>query len=224
MKHAHVIYIDQIPFDEAWDLQRLLYTARREKKIPDTFLVLEHPHTFTMGKTGSMDHLLLTDEELEEEKIYFSKIDRGGDITYHGPGQMVVYPILDLNDHYRDLHRYLRDMEQVIINMLSRFDISSGRVDGLTGVWVNDAKICAIGVKVSRWITMHGLAFNHTTDLSYFKKIVPCGISDKPVCSLDQIKKIEKSELFLETMRSFSNVFALDIREISFQHLMEIIG
>ena len=223
MQNGTVVALDQIKFDDAWELQRTLYNARRYNKINDTILLLEHPHTFTIGKTGSMDHLLLNENQLSDENIYFSKIDRGGDITYHGPGQIVAYPILDMNNHYKDLHRYLRDLEQVIINTLNSYNVDAGRTEGLTGVWVNGAKICAIGVKVSRWITMHGLAFNHNPDLSFFKKIIPCGITDKPVCSLAQLlpKSVEKEELYSRIIESFSAIFDLNIERITLDELME---
>lgn len=181
---CRVIDVGILEFARCWELQRTLFDQRLRKEIPDTLLLVQHPHTYTIGKTGSQSHLLLNQKALDDRKIALFEIDRGGDITYHGPGQIVGYPILDLNDGYRDVHRYLRDLEETIIRTLSDFGVAAGRQDGLTGVWIEDRKICAIGVKVTRWITMHGFAFNVNPDLSFFGDIVPCGITDKSVTSL----------------------------------------
>jgi len=155
-------------------------------------LFVEHPHVFTLGKSGNKENLLADEARLIEKKATHFKINRGGDITYHGPGQLVGYPILDLDQFFTDIHKYLRFLEEAIILTLSEYGISAGRIDGLTGVWVdfkNDSKarkIAALGVKCSRWVTMHGFAFNVNTDLSYFREIIPCGINDKDVTSMQK--------------------------------------
>ena len=156
-------------------------------------LLCQHPHVYTLGKSGKPEHLLLDEAALAEHQATFHRINRGGDITYHGPGQLVGYPILDLDNFFTDIHRYLRVLEEAVIRTLAEYKLVAGRIPGLTGVWldfeegaVNPRKICALGVKCSRWVTMHGFALNVNTDLSYFGHIVPCGISDKAVTSLQQ--------------------------------------
>lgn len=212
-KIAQYFPLTQLPYPEAWQLQKQLFQARREGAVEDTLLFVEHPHTFTIGKTGEMGHLLLGREQMEAEGIHFELIDRGGDITYHGPKQLVAYPIFDLNNYKKDLHHYLRQLEDVVIGTLARVGISAGRNEGLTGVWVDGAKICAIGVKVSRWITMHGLALNVDPDLSFFSKIVPCGISDKPVTSIRNVlgKDISMGTIQSAMVQSFEDVFQISL-------------
>ncbi len=202
MKNKQVKFTDLglIDYKEAWDYQEELFKqvvdiklANRdhttEEPTPNYLLFCQHPHVFTLGKSGSMDHLLVNNEELSEKEASFYKINRGGDITYHGPGQLVAYPILDLDNFFTDIHRYVRFLEEAVIRTCADYGITAGRIAGLTGVWLTDGmprKICAIGVKSSRWVTMHGLAMNVNTDLSYFGNIVPCGIEDKAVTSLQQ--------------------------------------
>lgn len=191
-----------IDYQEAWDLQEKLFAETIQRKIDarngketlpteHTVLFCQHPHVYTLGKSGSLDHLLLNDVELEEKNARFYKINRGGDITYHGPGQLVVYPILDLDCFFTDIHKYMRYLEEAVIKTLAEYNIKGERYDGLTGVWIepeseNARKICAMGVKSSRWVTMHGIGFNVNSDLSYFKHIVPCGIDDKQVTSMKE--------------------------------------
>src|SRR4030095_15917293 len=175
------------PFNEAWSLQKTLHEHKQNNITEDFILTTEHYPVYTLGKSGDKNHLLLNEDELNLKKISYYEIDRGGDITYHGPGQLVVYPIFDLNNYYKDIHRFLRELEEAVIKTLAEFNIESHREEGLTGVWVRDEKICAIGIKVSRWITMHGLAFNINNDLSYFDKIIPCGIFHKGITSLKKI-------------------------------------
>ena len=166
---------------------------RKEGTLDETqnhLILCEHPHTFTLGRSGDAENLLVDEIQLEKQGAKFYKIGRGGDITYHGPGQLVGYPILDLDNFFTDIHKYLRFLEEVIITTCADYGIEAGRIDGLTGVWVDHIeqkaprKICAMGVKASRWVTMHGFALNVNTDLSYFGNIVPCGINDKDVTSL----------------------------------------
>lgn len=188
VKNKILFYADLgfIDYKEAWDLQYKIHSNRVAGNIKDHLLLLEHPNTYTLGKTANRSHLVGTDQFLKEKNISVYDIDRGGDITYHGPGQLVGYPILDLSEWYQDTHKYLRALEEVIIRVCSEFSITGKRDPKYTGVWIEDRKIAAIGIKVSRWVTMHGFAFNINTDLSLFNGIIPCGISDKAVTSLSK--------------------------------------
>jgi lipoyl(octanoyl) transferase len=177
-----------IDYQKAWDLQHQLFTKRLNNEISDTLLLLEHPHTYTLGKSSNKENLLLSEVELREQNISLYDIDRGGDITYHGPGQIVGYPIINLSLWKEDTHEYLRALEEVIIQTLAEYGIEGVRNEVHTGVWVNDKKICAIGIKVRSWITMHGFAFNVNTDMKLFNGIIPCGIENKGVTSLSEIK------------------------------------
>ncbi|MBK9176298.1 MAG: lipoyl(octanoyl) transferase LipB [Flavobacteriales bacterium] len=197
--------LDLIDYATAWDLQTRLFKDAIDRKLSnrgmpeaeqtpteDHLLFCEHPHVYTLGKSGKQSHLLLNEQGLREKGVQFFPIDRGGDITYHGPGQIVGYPIFDLDHHFTDIHRYLRTLEEAIIGTLEAYGIKAGRIEGLTGVWLDwneplrARKICAFGIRASRWVTMHGFAFNVNTDLSYFQNIVPCGIADKGVTSMAQ--------------------------------------
>lgn len=192
-----------IDYAQAWDLQTRLFQSAIDRKIAnrnlpeeqhtpteDHLLFCEHPHVYTLGKSGKQSHLLLNEDGLRERGVQFFPIDRGGDITYHGPGQIVGYPIFDLDHHFTDIHRFLRTLEEAVIGTLEVYGIKGGRIEGLTGVWIDfnephkARKICAFGIRASRWVTMHGFAFNVNTDLSFFENIVPCGIADKGVTSL----------------------------------------
>jgi lipoyl(octanoyl) transferase len=191
-----------IDYQEAWDFQENLFKKAIDLKIakrngetdeiPENHLLFcQHPHVFTLGKSGNPENLLLNETELNQQQASFYKINRGGDITYHGPGQLVVYPIFDLEQFFTDIHKYMRFLEEAVILTLKNFGIESGRVDGLTGVWIdgdskNARKICAMGVKSSRWVTMHGIGFNINTDLNFFSHIIPCGIDDKAVTSMQR--------------------------------------
>lgn len=193
-----------MPYQEAWDLQESLLQENLvvKKAAADTagavaatrhhLLLVEHPPVYTLGKSGKEEHVLISEAERMEQGIGFYRINRGGDITFHGPGQIVGYPILDLEQFYTDIGRYLRNLEEVIIKVMASYGLKGERSAGETGVWLDpdqkgrERKICAMGVRCSRWITMHGFAFNVNTDLSYFDKIIPCGIRDKAVTSLQQ--------------------------------------
>jgi lipoyl(octanoyl) transferase len=189
-----------IDYQQAWDRQEEVFKATVAIKTdnrtlhtthdtPNTLVFCEHPHVYTLGKSGIPENLLLDEQGLEEKHATYYKINRGGDITYHGPGQIVGYPILDLDNFFTDIHLYLRTLEEAVILTLKDYGIEAGRYPGYTGVWLdadNDKarKICAMGVRCSRWVTMHGFAFNVNTDLDYFKNIIPCGIDDKAVASM----------------------------------------
>jgi lipoyl(octanoyl) transferase len=177
-----------VPYADALALQQRMVEQRRADEIDDTLLLLEHPHVITLGTSSHAENVLLDDAQRAEQGIELFETGRGGDVTYHGPGQLVGYPILDLKPDRCDLHRYVRDIEDVLIRTLADYGVQAQRIAGLTGVWVNDEKIAAIGVRVSSgWITSHGFAFNVDTELSYFSAIVPCGIRDKHVTSLRRI-------------------------------------
>ena len=205
IRNKKVVFEDLglIDYQLAWNYQEEIFkktvalkianrklTEKLQQPTPNYLLFCEHPHVFTLGKSGDLNNLLLKEDDLQAINAAFYHINRGGDITYHGPGQIVGYPILDLDNFFTDIHRYLRLLEEAVIKTLADFDINAGRIEGLTGVWigadnpVTARKICALGVKASRWVTMHGFAFNINTDLSYFHHIVPCGIKDKDVTSL----------------------------------------
>jgi lipoate-protein ligase B len=207
-------YIDagSIDYRTAWDIQKEVLKKRIAGEIPDTLLLLEHPNTYTLGKTADKLHLIGNERFLKEHNISIFEIDRGGDITYHGPGQIVGYPIIHLSDWEQDAHKYLRALEEVIIRVCSEYNIEAGRNTEYTGVWVDDAKIAAIGIKISRWVTMHGFAFNINTDLNLFNGIIPCGIQGKPVISLEKIlgKKINVDEVKKKIRRHFVDIFRYD--------------
>jgi lipoyl(octanoyl) transferase len=169
------------------ELQRRFVRKRKSKEVADSLLFVEYPHTITLGRGGKVEHLLAAASELESKSVSYCETDRGGDITYHGPGQMIVYPILDLKGLRRDIDWYLRSLEQCIIETLTDFGIHSERVAGATGVWVGDEKIAAIGVRTSQWVTSHGIALNVDTDLGYFDLIVPCGLRSRGVTSLSRL-------------------------------------
>lgn len=177
--------VGRIAYADGLALQDDLVRHRRAGEIPDTLVLLEHPHVVTLGTGATMEHVLVSEDDRAEQGIELFRTGRGGDVTYHGPGQLVGYPILDLKPDRCDLHRYLRDLEAVLIDTLAYFGLRAGRVEGLTGVWVDGRKLAAIGVRVSSgWITSHGFALNVNTDLSYFDAIVPCGITDRAVGSI----------------------------------------
>ena len=176
-------------FKKIVDIKILNRREGSEIETPNYFLFVEHPHVYTLGKSGDISNLLLSEKQLEAKKATFYKINRGGDITYHGPGQIVGYPIIDLENYFTDIHKYLRFLEEVIILTLAEYNIIGTRSEGETGVWLDVGtpfarKICAMGVRASRWVTMHGFAFNVNSDLNYFKNIIPCGITDKAVTSM----------------------------------------
>ncbi len=205
-KHIDLGFAD---YKKVWDLQKETHLKKQNSNIDDVLYTVEHNHVYTLGKTGIRDHILISDENMNLMGISYYEIDRGGDITYHGPGQLVVYPILDLNNYYKDTHRYLRELEETVILTLKEIGIDAHREEEYTGVWVGEEKICAIGIKVSKWITMHGIAFNINTNLSYFDKIIPCGIFHKGVTSVEKItgNKADFEEIKEIFVYNFKKVF-----------------
>jgi lipoyl(octanoyl) transferase len=224
MKQPKVKFHDLslIDYQEAWDLQEVLFNELIEQKrsgvtCPQShLLVCEHPHVYTLGKSGDATHLLADEVKLQDLDAQFYKINRGGDITYHGPGQLVVYPILDLEQFFTDIHKYMRFLEESVIETLANFGVQGTRIEGLTGVWIlgiPPRKIAAFGVKCSRWVTMHGIGFNVNTDLKYFNQIVPCGISDKEVTSLanELTEAVDMAEVKKLLVVSMMNLFGFEL-------------
>lgn len=237
MVNVHFKDLGDIDYKSAWDHQEVLLKkgleikSRRFKKevdvesveesIDNYFLFCDHPHVYTLGKSGHMDNLLVNNEDLQKLNVSFFKTNRGGDITYHGPGQIVGYPILDLEQFETDLGKYMRNLEEVIIRTIAHYNIEGERLDGSTGVWLNSndpakaRKICAMGVRCSRWITMHGFALNVNTDMSFFNHIVPCGITDKSVTSIQQElgREIDINEVKALLKKEFEAVFNVKLEE-----------
>lgn len=201
-----------IDYKKAWDLQLEFHEKRRLNQISDILFLCEHPHTYTLGKVAEKENLLYSNKELQENNISVYEIDRGGDITYHGPGQLVGYAILNLEKWKKDTHLYLRGLEETLIKVCNGFNLSAERNSEYTGVWIQNRKICAIGIKVSRWVTMHGFAFNVNTDLNLFDGIIPCGIQDKKVTSLNMELKEEMSMNKIQNLvvDNFVEVFSYD--------------
>jgi lipoyl(octanoyl) transferase len=200
-------------YSEVWDLQKSLFDKVTLERNQNFLIFTEHPPVITIGKSGSMNNLLTDPQNLKSEGIELIEIDRGGDVTFHGPGQIIGYPIFNLNNFKKDIHWYLRTLEEVILQTLKKFGIDSTRIADLTGVWINNKKICAIGVKITRWVTMHGFALNVATDLSYFNHIIPCGINDKGVTSIFEQSgwHIPIEDIKTEIIHSFEDVFQIEI-------------
>ncbi|RAL27094.1 lipoyl(octanoyl) transferase LipB [Thermoflavimicrobium daqui] len=204
-----------VPYQAAWDLQKEMIQKIDRESYSDQLLLLEHPHTVTLGRGSHQENLLLREDQYQKREIEVVEIDRGGDVTYHGPGQLVGYPLFHLSDRGNDAHQYLRDLEEVIIQALKEWGIQGARKEGYTGVWVNHVKIAAIGVKFNRgrvrrgYITSHGFALNVNTDLSYFQTIIPCGISEYGVTSIEQVlgEKVEMEQVMKHIIRGFETVF-----------------
>jgi lipoate-protein ligase B len=211
MDRFKALRLGMVDYQKALDLQLSLIEKRRKEEIEDVLLLLEHPPTFTMGSSGKTEHLLKSQDELKRRGIHFEIISRGGDITYHGPGQLVGYPILDLDWFDRDIHQYLRNIEETIIRALGDFKIKAERIKGFTGVWVNQEKIASIGVGIKKWITYHGFALNVNTDLSYFDMMVPCGIPNVKMTSMKQLlgnrNNLKMAHVETSIINSFSKVF-----------------
>ncbi|MHA4737389.1 lipoyl(octanoyl) transferase LipB [Dyadobacter sp. MSC1_007] len=222
-----------IDYQEAWHYQEKIFAetisvktqnrgleAANQQMTPNFLLFCQHPHVYTLGKSGKSDHLLLEEDDLANKQAKYYRINRGGDITYHGPGQIVGYPILDLDNFFTDIHVYMRTLEEAIILTLADYGLQAGRIAGLTGVWLdfeaqkNPRKICALGVKASRWVTMHGFALNVNTDLSYFGNIIPCGIEDKAVTSLaaEMGREIDLQEVSDKLKNHLAQLFSMELQ------------
>jgi lipoyl(octanoyl) transferase len=232
-KQTQFIHLGLKDYQEAWDYQETLFKKSVDQKIanrnlpeeeqlpiPNYLIFCEHPHVYTLGKSGKESHLLLDEEGLKDKSAAYYKINRGGDITYHGPGQIVGYPILDLDNFFTDIHKYLRYLEEAVILTLGEYGINAGRIAGLTGVWLDyedeskARKICALGVKSSRWVTMHGFAININVNLDYFGNIVPCGIDDKAVTSLQKElgREVDMREVEEKLKWHLTELFEMELR------------
>ena len=231
MKNKKIILRDigKSSFSDAWQYQEEIFKKTIDQKIEnrsseskietDNFLIItEHNPVYTIGKSGDISNLLLNDNEMKTEGIEFYKINRGGDITYHGPGQIMGYPIIDLDNFFTDINLYLRKLEEVIINTLKSYDLKGFTIKGETGVWVKDnnglsKKVCAFGIRASRWVTMHGFSFNVNPELNYFKNIIPCGIKDKGVTSVSELKKsnIEMHQIKQILYKNFAESFSAEL-------------
>lgn len=216
MRPLEVRHLGVVPYAAATEMQRVLVEDRRAGRVPDLLLLLEHPHVITLGVTvgAARAHLVATQELLRQRGVEVHESGRGGDITYHGPGQLVGYPIVDLRPDRCDVHRYVRDLEEVMIRAAGDFGVRANRIKGLTGAWVGADKLGAIGVRISRWITSHGFAFNVTTNLDYFRLIVPCGISDRGVTSLARLTgKPTLQQAGDAVVRHFQDVFECEMTD-----------
>jgi lipoyl(octanoyl) transferase len=222
-----IVDLGLIGYAEAWALQRRVIAARKSAAIGDVLLLCEHPHVITQGRNGKRENLLASEHILKQKGVEFHATDRGGDITYHGPGQIVAYPILNLGAIRRDVVWYVRMLEEAMIRATSGFGITAERVAGKTGIWVGsggrEEKLAAIGVHLSRWVTSHGLAYNVSTDLRYFDLIVPCGIADRKATSLEKLlgRRVEIKEVALQIAAQLGEVFGLDMKEASRAELLE---
>ncbi|MCI0389339.1 MAG: lipoyl(octanoyl) transferase LipB [Acidobacteria bacterium] len=204
-----------MPYAEAHELQQELVEKRKRDEISDQILLLEHPHVITLGRAANRANVLIDDLTRAQAGVELFETGRGGDVTYHGPGQLVGYPIIKLTPDRCDVRRYMRDIEEVLIRTAGDFGVKAGRIEGLTGVWAGEEKLAAIGVRISRWVTMHGFAFNVTTDLNYFRLIVPCGIHDHGVTSLQKLLgySVEMDTALESVSRNFGEVFNRQIYE-----------
>jgi lipoyl(octanoyl) transferase len=208
-----VEHLGRVGYAAGLELQRQRVAQRKAGEIPDTLLLLEHPHVYTLGRNAREGNLLVSRERLAALGAEIFETDRGGDVTYHGPGQLVGYPILDLTRHRRDLAWYMRSLEEVFVRAAGDFGIEAARLPGCPGVWVGNAKLVAMGVHVSRWVTSHGFAFNVSTDLGYFNHIVPCGLRDKQATSLEKLlgRRVEVEKIAPRVVEHFGAVFGLEM-------------
>ena len=233
MKSCYIVDVGLIGYAEAWELQKRLVAARKLGAMEDVLLLCEHPHVITLGRNGKREHLLASEQVLRQKGVEFHSSDRGGDITYHGPGQLVGYPILNLGAIRKDVVWYVRMLEEVMIRATAEFGITAERVTGKTGIWVRDTndskvpgiteeKLGAIGVHISRWVTSHGFAYNVSTDLRYFDLIVPCGITGRKATSLEKIlaRAVTRKEAVPPVVLNFGEVFGLEMRETSREDLL----
>jgi lipoyl(octanoyl) transferase len=227
VKICHIVDLGLIGYAEAWALQKRVVAARKSGAIEDVLLLCEHPHVITQGRSGKRENLLASEHVLKQKGVEFHATDRGGDITYHGPGQIVGYPILNLGAIRRDVVWYVRMLEQAMIRATAEFGITAERVAGKTGIWVGESgaeeKLAAIGVHISRWVTSHGFAYNVSTDLRFFDLIVPCGIADRKATSLEKLmeRRVEKNEVAPRIAKHLGDVFGLEMKETSRAELLE---
>ena len=214
-KDLQVLDLGRVPYEKAWKYQKELVENRRRGEIGDSLVLVEHPPVLTLGRSWKRQNILADTPALTEKGVEVYEVERGGDVTYHGPGQVVGYPIVNLADRGRDLHRYLRDLEEVIIRVVGSYGLGAGRKAGITGVWVGEEKVCAFGVAVRSWVTYHGFALNVNTDLSFFNLIHPCGIQDMGVTSLAKLQGhwVDPEEVKARIAEAFAQVFGYSLEE-----------
>jgi len=219
---GYILNLGLMDYAKAWDLQHDLWSRRVEGELPDLLLLLEHPHVITLGRRGNRSHLIVSPEVLEAMKVPIFHVERGGDITYHGPGQMMVYPILDLKDYGYRLIRYIDQLEEVILHVLKDFGIEGRRDPSNRGVWVNSDKIASIGVAIKRWVSFHGFSLNYETDLKYFDLINACGLVGKKMTTMAKVlgKRVSKERLSERIIFYFKEVFKGDWEEKKLEHLI----
>jgi lipoyl(octanoyl) transferase len=210
---ARILELGLVDYDRARQIQLQLVDKRINDKITDTFIFVEHPPTITVGRGTQDNNILASEEDLKRRGVKVCEVERGGDVTFHGPGQQIIYPIFNLERRGRDLHRFLRDLEEVVIHFLGSYELKGERITGKTGVWVGGKKICAIGIAVKRWVSYHGLALNLSTDLSYFNLINPCGFPSSTVTNLESLtgNPIDRPRVFFELANSLESVFQTEI-------------
>src|SRR3989442_3393035 len=227
VKNCQMVDLGLMGYAEAWALQKRLVAARKAGAIEDVLLLCEHPHVITLGRNGKRQNLLVSEQVLRQKGVEFFETSRGGDITYHGPGQVVGYPVLNLGAIRRDVVWYVRMLEEAMIRATAEFGIAADRIAGKTGIWVQsgntEEKLGAIGVHISRWVTSHGLAYNVSTDLRYFDLIVPCGISDRKPTSLEKLmdRRVERAEAAPRIVKQFGGVFSSEMKETGRDELFE---
>ena len=211
MKTLQVVDLGTCVYGKAWDIQKDLHAKRVQNEIPDTLILVEHPHVYTLGKNANAQHLIASQDFLKTRGIAIYQVDRGGDITYHGPGQLVGYPIFNLNDHHKSISWFVHTVEEVLIQFLASCGIPAERLEKFTGVWVDNRKIAAIGMRVSRWVTMHGFALNVSTDLSLYDGIIPCGITSKGITRIIDLKSdIQMKQVKEDIVKIFIELFGFD--------------
>ncbi len=224
---AQVVSLGLMDYKEVFEMQKKLLNLHQQDKIKDTLLLVEHKPVITLGKRGGESNILASNQFLEEKGIYVYQIDRGGNVTYHGPGQIVGYPIMDLKNYGKDIRKFVHNIEEIFIQLLSdEFHITAGRNPINTGVWVGDEKITAIGFAVKRWVTMHGFAFNVKTNLEHFSWIYPCGIQDKGVTSLEKLtcNPLDMDTIIALIKKYFSKIFNVQLNEMSVEELLQLLG
>jgi lipoyl(octanoyl) transferase len=211
MKILQVMDLGVCAYGKAWEIQKDLHAKRVQNEIPDTLILVEHPHVYTLGKNANAQHLIASQDFLKNRGIEIYHVDRGGDITYHGPGQLVGYPIFNLNDHQKSIGWFVHTVEEVLIQFLAGCEISAGRLEKLTGVWADNRKIAAIGMRVSKWVTMHGFALNVSTDLSLYDGIIPCGITSRGITRIVNYKpEIQMKQVKENIIKKFIEIYGFE--------------
>jgi lipoate-protein ligase B len=223
IRKCYVLNLGLVDYKKAYKLQKHLASARKARKIDDLLLLLEHPPVITLGRGAKRENILASPETLSQEKIEVVEVDRGGDVTYHGPGQLVGYPIINLGNYDKDVHQNLRNLEEVLIRLLKEYNLEPFRKEGYTGVWIGDKKVASLGIKVSKWISYHGFSLNINPSLRHFSLIRPCGLPPEKITSLKRLVKqeIDISQVSRKLIKHFGDVFALEMRELKWGEIFE---